>query len=175
MLKFEAPILWPLDAKSQFIRKDPDAWKDWRQEEKGMTEDKMIRWHHKTQLNMSLRKLRETVKDREASVLQSTGSQRVGHDRATEQQQMESSLKLKSLWSSCCQPYIKWLHISNIKSFSLKAKIISKLSDLLSFSTYWIRHRLWSQCFQISWILNLSVLHDCSLVKIKSSLPPRGS
>ena len=42
----EAPILWPSDAKSQFIRKDPDAGKDWRQEEKGATEDEMVRWHY---------------------------------------------------------------------------------------------------------------------------------
>ena len=42
----EAPILWPLDVKSQLIRKDPDAGKDWRQEEKVMTEDKMVGWHH---------------------------------------------------------------------------------------------------------------------------------
>ena len=38
----EAPILWPPDAKSQFIRKDPGAGKDWRQKEKGMTEDEML-------------------------------------------------------------------------------------------------------------------------------------
>ena len=37
----EAPILWPPDAKSRLIRKDPDDEKDCRQEEKGMTEDKM--------------------------------------------------------------------------------------------------------------------------------------
>ena len=42
----EAPIYWPRDAKSQFIRKDRDAGKDWRQEEKGMTEDEMVGWHH---------------------------------------------------------------------------------------------------------------------------------
>ena len=42
----EAPILWPPDVKSWFIWKDPDSWKDWRQEEKGMTEDEMVRWHH---------------------------------------------------------------------------------------------------------------------------------
>ena len=42
----EAPILWPRDAKSWFIRKDCDAGKDWRQEEKGMTEHKMVGWHH---------------------------------------------------------------------------------------------------------------------------------
>ena len=42
----ETPILWPLDVKSQLIGKDPDAWKDWRQEEKGMTEDEMVGWYH---------------------------------------------------------------------------------------------------------------------------------
>ena len=41
----EAPILWPPDAKSQLISKDPDG-KDWRQEEKGVTEDSMVGWHH---------------------------------------------------------------------------------------------------------------------------------
>ena len=39
----EAPIVWPPDVKSQLIKKDPD----WRQEEKGMTEDKMVGWHHR--------------------------------------------------------------------------------------------------------------------------------
>jgi len=42
----ETPILWPPDAKSWLIGKDPDAGKDWGQEEKGMTEDKMVGWHH---------------------------------------------------------------------------------------------------------------------------------
>ena len=42
----ETPILWPPDAKSWLIWKDPDAGKDWRQEEKGMTEDEMVGWHH---------------------------------------------------------------------------------------------------------------------------------
>ena len=42
----EAPILWSPDMKNQFIRKDPDAGKDWRQEEKGVKEDEMVGWHH---------------------------------------------------------------------------------------------------------------------------------
>ena len=42
----EAPILWPPDTKNWLIWKDPDAGKDWRQEEKGMTEDRMVGWHH---------------------------------------------------------------------------------------------------------------------------------
>ena len=42
----EAPVLWPPDAKSQFIKKDLDAGKDWRQEEIRMTEAAMVGWHH---------------------------------------------------------------------------------------------------------------------------------
>ena len=42
----EIPILWPSDAKSWLIRKDPDTGKDWGQEEKGTTEDEMVGWHH---------------------------------------------------------------------------------------------------------------------------------
>ena len=43
----ETPILWPPDAKSQLIRKDPAAGKDWRQEDKGMAEDEMVGWYHR--------------------------------------------------------------------------------------------------------------------------------
>ena len=42
----EAPILWPPDVKSQLTGKDPDAGKDWRQEEKGATQNEMAGWHH---------------------------------------------------------------------------------------------------------------------------------
>ena len=42
----ETPILWPPDGKNRFIGKDPDAGKDGGQEEKGMTEDEMVGWHH---------------------------------------------------------------------------------------------------------------------------------
>ena len=45
----KTPIFWPPDAKYQFIEKDPDAGKEWRQEEKGTIEDEMVGWHH--QLN----------------------------------------------------------------------------------------------------------------------------
>ena len=43
----ETPILWPLHAKSWLIGKDPDAGRDWGQEEKGTTEDEMAGWHHR--------------------------------------------------------------------------------------------------------------------------------
>ena len=54
----EAPVLWPPEAKTQLIGKDPDAGKDWRQEEKEAEEHEMV--------DMSFSKLREMVKDREA-------------------------------------------------------------------------------------------------------------
>ena len=43
----ETLILWPPDTKNRLIGKDPDAGKDWRWEEKGMTEDEMVGWHHR--------------------------------------------------------------------------------------------------------------------------------
>ena len=43
----ETPILWPPDAKNWPIGKDPDSEKEWRQEEKGTTEDEMVGWHHR--------------------------------------------------------------------------------------------------------------------------------
>ena len=42
----ETPILWPPDAKNWLTGKDPDPGKDWRQEEKGTTEDEMVEWHY---------------------------------------------------------------------------------------------------------------------------------
>ena len=42
----ETPILWPPDAKNWLIGKDPDAGRDWTQEEKGTTENEMVGWHH---------------------------------------------------------------------------------------------------------------------------------
>ena len=62
--KAEVPILWPPDAKSRFIGKDPDAGKDWGREEKG---EQRIRWLNgiRNSMDMNLNKLQEIVKDRE--------------------------------------------------------------------------------------------------------------
>ena len=63
----DMPILWPPGGKNWLIGKDPDTGKDWRQEEKGMTEGEMVGWYH--QLNsmyMSLSKFQELVMDKEA-------------------------------------------------------------------------------------------------------------
>ena len=80
----ETPILWPPDVKSQLIWKDPDAWKDWGQEEKGTIEDEMIEWHHW----VNGYEFKQTLGDGEGprSVLQSMRSQRVGHYLTIEQQ-----------------------------------------------------------------------------------------
>ena len=60
----EIPILWPPDAKSWLIWKDPDAGKDWGQEN-GTTEDEMVRWHQQP-VDMGLGELQGLVMDREA-------------------------------------------------------------------------------------------------------------
>ena len=59
----EAPIVWPPDAKSWLVRKDPDAGEDWGKEEKGV---EMIWWHYRLSAHESLSKLQEIVKDRKA-------------------------------------------------------------------------------------------------------------
>ena len=60
----EAPILWPPDVKSQLTGKDPEAGKDWGQEEKCVTEVEMLN-NITDSMDMSLNKLQEMVKDRE--------------------------------------------------------------------------------------------------------------
>ena len=79
----ETPVLWPPDSKNWLIGKDSDGQKDWRQEEKGTTEDEMVGWYHPLNEH-ELGKLRELVMDRKPGVLQSMGSKRVGHDWVTE-------------------------------------------------------------------------------------------
>ena len=82
-IEAEIPLLWPPDVKKWQIWKDPDAGKDWRREEKGMTEDEMVGWHH--WLNRCV-----WVNSRSwwwtgrPGMLQSMGLQRVRHDWAPE-------------------------------------------------------------------------------------------
>ena len=80
----ETPKLWPPDVKSWLIWKDPDAGKDWVQEEKGMTEDEMVGWHHR--LNGHEFGWTPGVGDGQGrpGVLWFMGLQRVRHDWATE-------------------------------------------------------------------------------------------
>ena len=75
----ETPILWPPHAKSWFVGKDPDAGRDWRQEEKGMTENEMA-----DGITDSIDMTLSWWCIGKPGVLQFMGSQRVGHDWATE-------------------------------------------------------------------------------------------
>ena len=76
----DSPILWPPDGKNWLIRKNPDTGQDWRQEEKGTTEDEMVGWHQIwwTWVWASSGSWWWTGKP---GVLQSMGSQRIIHDR----------------------------------------------------------------------------------------------
>ena len=79
----ETPTLWLPDMKNWLIWKDPVAGKDWRREEKGMTEDEMFGWHH--QLNgHEFEEAPELMMDREAWRAAVHGVQRVRHNWATE-------------------------------------------------------------------------------------------
>ena len=100
----ETPILWSPDAKSWFIRKDPDAWKDWSQE-KGMTEDEMVGWHH--WLNgHEFEQVMELVKDREtwrAAV----------HGVTNSWTQLSDWTELNWIWQQCqCQDTGKVLSVT---------------------------------------------------------------
>ena len=88
----ETPILWPPDAKSWLICKDPDAEKDWRQEEKGMTEDEMVGWHHRLNGHEFWVNSGSWWWTGRPGVLQSVGSQRVGHKWVTELNWRSTSL-----------------------------------------------------------------------------------
>ena len=80
----ETPILWPSDTKSWLIGKDPDAGKDWRQEEKGMTEDEVVGWHHWLNGHWVWVSFGSWLCTGKPGVLQSMGSQKVGPDWAAE-------------------------------------------------------------------------------------------
>ena len=79
----ETPVLWLPDAKSWLIWKDPDAGKDWGQEEKGTTEDEMVRWHL-TQWTWVWVDSSSWWWTGRPGVLWFMGLQRVGHNRMTE-------------------------------------------------------------------------------------------
>ena len=80
-LQYFGHLMWRTD---WLIGKDPDAGKDWRQEEKGTTEDEMAGWHHWPDGHELQQTPRVGDGQGKPDMLQSTGSQRVGHDWATE-------------------------------------------------------------------------------------------
>ena len=82
----ETPNLWPPDAKDWLIRKDPNSGIDWRQKEKGKTDNEMVGWHHR----LKGRDFEQTPGDgegQESLACFSLWGHRVGHDWTTEQSQ----------------------------------------------------------------------------------------
>ena len=69
----EAPVLWPPDGKNWLIRKDSDAGKDWKQWEKGTTEDETVGWHHR--LNGHEIEQASGVGDGQGSLVPKSGTQ----------------------------------------------------------------------------------------------------
>ena len=95
----ETPTLWQLDGKHWLIGKDPDTGKGWRQEEKGMTENEMVGWHH--QLNGYEFEQAPGVGDGQGSLVCCTPcSCRVGHNWATQLNWTGMLLGLQDLTSS---------------------------------------------------------------------------
>ena len=103
----EAPVLWPRDAKSQLFGKDTDAGQDWGQEDKGAI-DEMAEWITDA-MDMSLQKLREIVKDREAWHAAVHGLQRVGQDLVTGLQQEQLVIAFFHMPVDIFSPQHTWL------------------------------------------------------------------
>ena len=97
----ETPILWPPDAKNWLIGKDPDAEKDWRWEEKGMTKDEIVGWHH--QLYGHEFEQAPGVDDGQGNMVSCTSwNRRVRHDWMTKMKYMtQKILKFCSPYSVC--------------------------------------------------------------------------
>ena len=100
----KTPVLWPPDAKSWLIWKDPDAGKDWGQEEKGTTEDERVGWHH--WLNGRGFRWTPGVGDGQGGLACFMELQRVGHDWATELNWYLTSIK-----------YVLKIHIHNLYTY----------------------------------------------------------
>ena len=116
----QAPVLWPPDAKSQLIRKDLVAGKDWRQEEKGSTEDEMVGWHHQCD----------------------------GHEfeQALEDDEGQGSLACYSPWvSKSWTTLSNWIITKSLNSVGVLVIIRVLGFFFFKFSFPWIIHFLWCQ------------------------------
>ena len=117
-------------------RKDPDAGTDWRQEEKGMTEDGMVRWHHWLK-GWFWAGSGRWWRTRKPVVLQSIGSQRVGHDLVTEQQQQTSGCAGGNSWcdpGACCYCVISGCNTFMVGTASIS--LVSTSSMLVKLSVF---------------------------------------
>ena len=131
----ETPILWPHDAKSWLIWKDPDAGKDWGQEEKGMTEDEMVGWLASptwwTWVWVDSGSWWWTGRP---SVRRFMGLQRVRHDWETELNCIYLELQIISIMFC-------WTEHSNQLTFLSQRRTVSK--NVQTTSQLCLFHRLW--------------------------------
>ena len=119
----ETPILWPPDAKSWLIWKDPDAGKDWRWEEKGTTEDELVGWHHW----FNGHGFRWTPGAGDG--LGGPESQRVGHDWATELNECRSGrTPITESWE---------VSLETLLSSTMNTGSVQLLSRVWLFATPW--------------------------------------
>jgi len=181
----EAPVHWLSDEKSKLIGRDADAGNDWRQKEKGMTEDEMVRWHHW----FNGHEFEQTPGNSEGQgslECYSPCDHRVGHDLATEQQQKnwnkQSSYLLYSYHSlhgwnfhlsywvlpkctsflAAPQKYQEWPHLQSLAlSLGTKFPLKSLLSFYLWRGNYHFFLSISSHFPQVSCIAGRSVYH-CS-------------
>ena len=181
----EAPIFWPPDVKSQLIGKDPDAGKDWRQEEKGTTEDEMVGWHHW----LTGCEFEQTKGDSEGQetleFCRPWGQKRVGHHLATEQQQRGKEISQITGDSVIYGPIILLLEAfkENFHFFSpnsatprfsgLEQSLIYHFHFLrLDSSTYlilWVFSELCTYCMIGTWSLNITVISTVICFHINQS------
>ena len=123
----ETPILWQPDAKSWLIWKDPEAGKDWRQEEKGTTEDEMVGWHHW----LNGREFESTlgVGDGQGVLARcSPWGHRVRHDWATELNWTERQ------WNNTFFKIWKWKSLSHVQLFVTSWTVAARLLCPWNFS-----------------------------------------
>ena len=117
----ETPILWPLDSKNWLTGKDHDARKNWRQEEEGTTEDKIVGWHH--QLDGHEFEHGTWQWTGKPGVLQSTQLQRVRHDWVTELADVSAFylfvFTVVTSYACKCFCWILWRHVEVANIFLL--------------------------------------------------------
>ena len=141
-------ILWPPDEKRQHIGKGPDAGKDWRQEEKGVTEGETVGWHHRLNGHESEQAPEDSEgQGSEAYMLQSMGLQRVGNDWATEQQDqcfsngVKDNFKGKKKIANLQRPQllqntIKMNYQNKLKKYKAKLSLLGSINTKLLSNNY---------------------------------------
>ena len=153
----EAPILWPLDEKNWLLNKDPDAGKDWRQEEKGRTEDERVEWHHR--LNGDEFEQAPGVGDGQGSLAccgswgrkESDATEQVNSNSPPQHSCLENSMDRGAWWARVHGVAKGWTQLSNHfhykgcwwASWCSLNKITDQVSGVVSVLSFW----LWSSYF----------------------------